>query len=474
MKKGMYIQGEWVTEAEKTFDVKNPATEEIVATLPYGGEKETTRAIDAASEAFIDWQETTAYERAELLKEWHTLLIEDKENLAQLMTREMGKPIKESRGEVVYGADYVEWYAEEAKRLYGTTIPAKSRNKRMIARKKPVGVVAAITPWNFPMAMLTRKIAPALAAGCTVVMKPASASPLTAMRLVELAEEAGFPKGVINLVVGSSKEIGDTIMKDERVRKVTFTGSTAVGKELIRQSADNVKKVSMELGGHAPFIVCEDADIEKAVEGVMASKFRNAGQTCVCANRIYVQKNIYTKFAERLAEKTSELTVGDGLDESCDIGPLINESGLEKVTEHVKDARSKGAKVLTGGKRLERKGTFYEPTILADITEDMLIMHEETFGPIAPLQSFDTKEEAVALANSTPFGLAAYIFTESMATGTYLIDHLDFGIVGWNDGGPSAAQAPFGGVKESGLGREGGHEGIESYLDTQYISIGHL
>ncbi len=474
MKEAMYINGQWVRESKKAFDIQNPATGELVGTMPYGGAKETTAAIDAAHEAFQTWRETTAYERAHYLQNLYQLLIEDKENLARTMTKEMGKPLKESRGEVEYGADYVQWYAEEAKRLYGMTIPSQSTSKRLIARKKPVGVVAAITPWNFPLAMLTRKIAPALAAGCTVVMKPASASPFTAVRLTELIEQAGFPKGVVNLVTGSSKEISETIMQDARVRKVTFTGSTAVGKTLIRQSADNVKKVSMELGGHAPFIICNDADLDQAVDSVIASKFRNAGQTCVCANRIYVQSNIYTKFASKLAEKTRSLKVGNGMDETCEIGPLINESGLEKVEKQVNDATDKGAKILTGGSRLDSKGTFYAPTILTDVTEDMVIMEEETFGPVAPLQSFETIEEAVRLANDTPFGLAAYIYTDNMKDGTYLIDHLDFGIVGWNDGGPSAAQAPFGGVKESGLGREGGQEGIEGYLDTQYVSIGNL
>src|SRR5699024_9891478 len=375
------------------------------------------------------------------------------------------------QGEVVYGASFVEWYAEEAKRVYGETIPSHAANKRLQVWKKPVGVVAAITPWNFPLAMITRKIAPALAAGCTVIIKPSKESPITAVKFMELAEQAGFPEGVINLVTGSSTEIVGEMMDNEKVRKITFTGSTEVGKLLIEQSAKQVKRLSLELGGHAPFIVLDDANLDKAVEGVLASKFRNGGQTCVCANRIYVQSGIYEQFIDKFAEKVRLLSVGNGL-EDIDIGPLINEDGLKKVKHHVEDAVQKGASVVTGGNRIEGKGTFYEPTVLRDIDPSMVIMQEETFGPVAPIQKIESNEEAAELANSTEYGLAAYLFTENVSRGTKLIEQLDFGIVGWNDGVPSAAQAPFGGMKESGIGREGGHEGMDAFIETQYVSIG--
>lgn len=391
--------------------------------------------------------------------------------MAKMMTLEMGKPFKESQGEVVYGASFVEWYAEEAKRVYGETIPSHAANKRLQVWKKPVGVVAAITPWNFPLAMITRKIAPALAAGCTVIIKPSKESPITAVKFMELAEQAGFPEGVINLVTGSSTEIVGEMMDNEKVRKITFTGSTEVGKLLIEQSAKQVKRLSLELGGHAPFIVLDDANLDKAVEGVLASKFRNGGQTCVCANRIYVQSGIYEQFIDKFAEKVRLLSVGNGL-EDIDIGPLINEDGLKKVKHHVEDAVQKGASVVTGGNRIEGKGTFYEPTVLRDIDPSMVIMQEETFGPVAPIQKIESNEEAAELANSTEYGLAAYLFTENVSRGTKLIEQLDFGIVGWNDGVPSAAQAPFGGMKESGIGREGGHEGMDAFIETQYVSIG--
>ncbi len=468
----MYINGIFTGKDLDQIEVMNPANQEIIGTVPYGGEKEAKEAIDVAYQAFQTWKKTSAYERAGLLKQLHRLILRDKETLAQTMTKEMGKPIVEARGEVDYAASYVEWYAEEAKRIYGETIPALTADKRMQVWKKPVGVVGAITPWNFPLAMITRKMAPALAAGCTVLIKPSRESPFTAIHLMKLVHEAGFPKGVVNLVTGASSAIVGEMMRDSRVRKVSFTGSTAIGKQLIKQSAETVTKLSLELGGHAPFIIFDDANLDKAVEAVIASKFRNAGQTCVCANRLYVQRSIYDRFVERFAEKVGQMRIGDGLEESTEIGPLINEAGLEKVEAQVKDAVKKGAKIVTGGERLERTGLFFAPTVLRDVDPDMEIMQEETFGPVAPVQVFDEDEEAVELANSTPFGLAAYVFTENLSRGIQAIEALDFGIVGWNDGLPSAAQAPFGGMKESGYGREGGREGIEAYLETQYISIG--
>ncbi|MBE1554032.1 NAD-dependent succinate-semialdehyde dehydrogenase [Sporosarcina limicola] len=469
----MYINGEWVGQDLDKLEVVNPANGQIVGTVPIGGEAEAHEAINAAYIAFQTWSQTTAYERAGYLKRLHQLIVENLEELAQVMTSEMGKPINESRGEVAYAATFIEWYAEEAKRVYGETVPSHTREKRMQVWKKPVGVVAAITPWNFPAAMLTRKMGPALAAGCTIVIKPSGESPISAVKLVELCEKAGFPKGVVNLVTGSSSQIGKAIMENDKVRKITFTGSTEVGKVLIRQSADQVKRLSLELGGHAPIVILDDADVEVAVKGVMASKFRNAGQTCVCANRIYVQSGIHDVFLEKFAEAAKKLKVGDGISEDIDIGPLINRSSVDKVSRHVEDALSKGASLLAGGKALtDEGGTFYEPTVLGGVNPSMIIMQEETFGPVAPVQKFETVEEAIQLANDTPYGLAAYVFTQSVAKGTLLIEQLNFGIIGWNDGTPSAAQVPFGGMKESGMGKEGGHEGMDAFLESQYVAIG--
>ncbi|HLR04008.1 MAG TPA: NAD-dependent succinate-semialdehyde dehydrogenase [Virgibacillus sp.] len=469
----MNINGEWVGQDLNTMDVINPATNENIGTVPVGGEKETNQAIDAAHKAFASWSKETAYVRSGMLKRLNELMLENTEELAQIMTLEMGKPINESRGEVKYAASFIEWFAEEAKRMYGDTIPAHVPGKRLQVWKKPVGVVAAITPWNFPAAMLTRKMGPALAAGCTFVMKPASDSPITAVKLMELCEEAGFPKGVINLVTGSSSAFGKAIMANEKVRKITFTGSTAVGKQLIKQSADQVKRLSLELGGHAPTIVLDDADVDVAVKGVMASKFRNAGQTCICANRIYVQEGVYDAFMEKFAAEVQKLKVGDGTDESVEIGPLINQQGLDKVINHVEDAVKKGATIVTGGKPMsDQEGVFYTPTVVGDVDSTMLMMQEETFGPVAPIQRVKTEDEAIKLANDTPYGLAAYVFTENNARGMQVIEQMDYGIVGWNDGAPSAAQVPFGGMKESGIGREGGKEGIDEFLESQYVSIG--
>lgn len=469
----MYINGEWNGEQLELLTIKNPANGQSIGTVPIGGELETTEAINAAHEAFQSWSKITAYERAGYLKKFHQLMIDNQEELAQIMTLEMGKPINESRGEVNYAATFIEWFAEEGKRIYGETIPSHASSKRLQVWKKPVGVVAAITPWNFPAAMLTRKMGPALAAGCTVVIKPSSDSPITAIKLMELCEKAGFPKGVVNLVTGSSSKIGKTIMDNAKVRKITFTGSTEVGKVLIRQSADQVKRLSLELGGHAPLIVLDDANVDVAVKGVMASKFRNAGQTCICANRIYVQSGIYDAFVEKFSQAVSKLKVGDGKDEKVDVGPLINQNGLDKVKHHVQDAVSKGASVVVGGEALASDGgVFYLPTVVKDVDPSMVMMREETFGPVAPIQKVETEEEAIRLADDTTYGLAAYVFTENVARGTRMIEQLNFGIVGWNDGAPSAAQVPFGGMKESGIGREGGHEGIEAFVESQYVSIG--
>ncbi|HLR11498.1 MAG TPA: NAD-dependent succinate-semialdehyde dehydrogenase [Sporosarcina sp.] len=469
----MYVNGQWMGESLKPLDVYNPANGEVVGTVPYGGKEEAEAAIEAADVAFQTWSKTTAYERATYLQNLHRLLIEHQEELAAIMTLEMGKPIQESRGEVLYAASYIEWYAEEGKRIYGETIPTHLANKRLQVWKKPVGVVAAITPWNFPLAMLTRKLAPALAAGCTFIMKPSGESPITAVKLAELCEKAGIPQGVVNLVTGASSAIGDAFMSNQKVRKMTFTGSTAVGKQLIEQSADQVKRLSLELGGHAPLIVLEDADLDLAVKGAIASKFRNAGQTCVCANRLYVQSTVYEAFVEKFSAAVKALKVGNGLTEDSQIGPLINQKAVEKVAKHVDNAIEHGATAVVGGEQLTSyDGTFYAPTVLRDVQSNMLVMNEETFGPIAPIQSFETIEEVIQLANDTPYGLAAYVFTESVGKGTRLIEQLDYGIVGWNDGAPSAAQAPFGGMKESGIGREGGKEGIEGFLETQYVSIG--
>ncbi len=467
-----YINGEWVGENLEELNVVNPANGQIVGSVPIGGEEEANEAIDAAYEAFQSWSQTTAYERAIYLKKLYELMLEHRDELAQIMTMEMGKPINESIGEVTSAAAFLEWFAEEGKRVYGEILPTHTTSKRLQVWKKPVGVVAAITPWNFPAAMLARKMGPALAAGCTIVIKPSSESPLTAIKMIALCEKAGFPKGVINLVTGSSSKIGKAIMENEKIRKVTFTGSTEVGKILIEQSAHQVKRLSLELGGHAPLIVLNDANVDLAVKGAVASAFRNAGQTCVCANRIYVQSGIHDEFVEKFSEVVSQLKVGNGADATVDIGPLINRSSLDKVAHHVEDALSKGATLTTGGKLIAQDGgTFYAPTVISNVNPSMVIMKEETFGPVAPIQKVETVEEAIALANDTPYGLAAYVFTESVSIGTRLIEQLNFGIVGWNDGTPSAVQAPFGGMKESGVGREGGREGIEAFLESQYVSI---
>ncbi|AXH99271.1 NAD-dependent succinate-semialdehyde dehydrogenase [Sporosarcina sp. PTS2304] len=466
----MIINGQWVGSDLPTIDVINPATGETIATVPKGGAGEAAQAVDAASEALAEWSCRSAYERSALLMKWHALIEQHEDRLAKTMTTEQGKPFAEALGEMRYANGFISWYAEEGKRVYGETIPASQSTKRLFVHKQPVGIVAAITPWNFPAAMITRKVGPALAAGCTVVLKPASQTPLTAIRLVELAIEAGIPNGVINVVTGSASEISREWQADERVRKLTFTGSTEVGKELMKGAADTMKKISLELGGHAPAIVMADADLDKAVEGVMAAKFRNAGQTCVCANRIYVHHSIAEEFTKRISEQAKALKVGNGLEEDVKIGPLIDESAVGKVEEHVSDAVAKGAIVLTGGEALE--GLFYAPTVLKDVTDDMLCMKDETFGPVLPVTQFETTEEVIGRANDTIYGLAAYVFTENITQGIQVCEALDYGIVGLNDGLPSAPQAPFGGFKHSGLGREGGHQGMDEYLEVKYISLG--
>lgn len=457
--------------------VKNPATGGIVKEVRINTEEEINQAIKEGHDSFKKWSKVNAHERSRVLSNWSRIIQEHKEEIAEIMTLENGKPLAESRGEVDYATSYIDWYAEEAKRLYGRTVPASSETKRIIVSKQPIGLVAAITPWNFPAAMMTRKAAPALAAGCPFIVKPAVETPLTTMRLVELAHEAGIPTDVIQYVNGSGSVVGRIFTKSEYIRKITFTGSTPIGKQLIKESADTVKHVTMELGGHAPLIVAEDADIDFAVKQTIATKFRNAGQTCVCANRLIVHENIAEAFSKKLAEEASKLKVGNGLDKDTQVGPIINEKGYNKIVEQINDAVSKGAEVLAGNQfnaDKEQGYFFIHPTVLGNVTPDMIIMQEETFGPVAPIITFNTLEEAVEIANSTPYGLAAYFFTNNYKTGTYLHDHLDYGIIGWNDGAPSGAHIPFGGMKESGLGREGGIEGIEPYLETKYLSIGNL
>ena len=468
----MYIAGEWIDTEEK-IDVFNPATQELVGTVPDGGEQEAQRAVEAAYEAGKAWAKRTAAERSALLLEWARLINEHTDELAETLTTEQGKPLAEAKGEIAYANSFITWFAEEGKRIYGETIPATHPNKRIFVHKQPVGVVAAITPWNFPAAMITRKVGPALAAGCTVVLKPSEETPFTALKLAELAERAGIPAGVLNVVTGDAKRITEVWQKDERVRKLTFTGSTEVGKLLMRGAADTVKKISLELGGHAPFIVTNHADIDKAVEGAIASKFRNAGQTCVCANRILVQSGIYEEFTKRYAEQASRLKIGYGLEEGVEIGPLINQEAIDKAMAHIRDAEEKGAEIVIGGEILSgQKGHYMTPTVISGATDDMLCMQEETFGPIAPITSFDEVEEAVERANNTPFGLAAYVYSDKISEAIYIAENLEYGIVGVNDGLPSVAQAPFGGFKQSGLGREGSHHGIDEFLEVKYISLG--
>ena len=468
-----YIDGAWVDADDRsTIEVRDPANNERIGTVPKMGAAETRRAIEAADRAFQSWRHTTAKERAGLLRRWFDLMMENQEDLAILMTREQGKPLTELRGEIAYGAAFVEWFAEEAKRVYGDMIPAPASSRRIMVFKQPVGVCAAITPWNFPNAMITRKCAPALAAGCTVVAKPASFTPYSALAIAELAERAGIPKGVFNVVTGDARTVGGELTGNDVVRKLSFTGSTEVGKILLKQCADTVKKVSMELGGHAPLIIFDDADIEAAVKGAIACKFRNSGQTCVCTNRIYVQEKIYDQFAARFTEAVKALKVGVGLESGVEQGPLIEPAAVDKVERHVEDARGKGAKVLTGGKRHALGGQFYEPTVLSECTEDMVITREETFGPVAPLYKFKDEAEVIRLANKTEYGLASYFFARDVGRVFRVAEALEAGIVSINEGIFSTEVAPFGGYKHSGIGREGSKYGIDEYLEIKYVNLG--
>ncbi|HEY5754852.1 MAG TPA: NADP-dependent succinate-semialdehyde dehydrogenase [Steroidobacter sp.] len=470
-----FVGGRWVDAASgEVKQVLNPANGQLIGTVPNCGAKEAREAIEAADKALADWRSRTAKVRAQLLRKWFDLIMANQEDLAVLMTVEQGKPLVESRGEIAYAASFIEWFAEEGKRIYGDVIPGHGQDKRIVVIKQPIGVCAAITPWNFPTAMITRKVGPALAAGCTMVIKPSELTPYSALALCVLAEKAGLPAGIISVIPGDPKPIGGEFTSNPLVRKLTFTGSTPVGKLLMSQCAGTVKKVSLELGGNAPFIVFDDADLEPAVNGAIASKYRNAGQTCVCANRIYVQSGIYDRFAARLAEKVSAMKVGNGLDQGTVIGPLIEDKAIAKVEEHVRDAVSKGAKVLVGGKRVEGGGHFYVPTVLTDIKADMLVLREETFGPVAPLMKFETEEEVIRLANSTEFGLASYFYTRDSARVWRVAEALESGIVGINEGIISTEVAPFGGVKESGIGREGSKYGIEDYLEIKYLCIGGI
>ncbi|HJP54673.1 MAG: NAD-dependent succinate-semialdehyde dehydrogenase [Rhodospirillales bacterium] len=470
-----YIDGAWVdADGGETIEVTNPADVSVLGRVPRMAAAETRRAIEAAAAAWEPWRAKTAKERARALRQWHDLMIANSADLAVLMTAEQGKPLAESKGEILYAAAFVEWFAEEGKRIYGETIPSHGPDKRIVVLKEPVGVVAAITPWNFPSAMITRKCAPALAAGCPVVIKPASATPFSALALAELAERAAIPKGVINVVTGPAAAIGGELTANPTVRKLSFTGSTETGKLLMEQCSSTVKKVSLELGGNAPFIVFGDADLEAAARGAMASKYRNTGQTCVCANRILVDDRVYDEFAARLAQAVSALKVGDGLKGETEQGPLINMAAVEKVERHIADALGKGARLVAGGKRHELGGTFFEPTILADVTPDMAVAREEIFGPVAPLFRFTGEAAAVAMANDTEYGLAAYFYSRDIGRAWRVAEALEYGIVGINEGLISTEAAPFGGMKESGIGREGSRHGIDEFVEIKYLCIGGL
>src|ERR1700758_436565 len=470
-----YVNGKWVQAAGGgTVAVDNPATGEIIGKVPKLSGAETRHAIEAANEAFKSWSARTAKERANVLRKWFDLMMENQEDLARLMTLEQGKPLTESRGEVAYAAAFLEWFGEEAKRVYGDTIPGHQADKRIVVIKQPIGVVACITPWNFPLAMITRKAGPAIGAGCTVVLKPAGQTPYSALALAELAERAGVPKGVFNVITGSAKEIGGELTSNPIVRKLSFTGSTEVGKVLMAQCAGTIKKLSLELGGNAPFIVFEDADLDAAVEGAIASKYRNTGQTCVCTNRVLVQDSVYDTFAEKLVAAVKKLKPAPGLEAGASQGPLIDNAAVEKVESHIKDAVSKGAKVIAGGQRHALGGRFFEPTILVNATTQMAVAREETFGPVAPLFRFKTEAEAIALANDTEFGLAAYFYGRDLARVWRVAEALEYGIVGINTGIISTEVAPFGGVKESGLGREGSKYGIEEFLEIKYLCMGGI
>ena len=475
LKQLCYINGQWIAaDSGHTINVTNPATGDVIGTIPKMGTHETHLAINAANDAWPAWRAKTAKERAVILRRWFDLMMENQEDLAVIMTAEQGKPLAESRGEIAYAASFIEWFAEEGKRIYGDTIPAHARDKRIIVIKEPIGVCAAITPWNFPAAMITRKAGPALAAGCVMVVKPATATPYSALALAELGERAGLPAGVFSVITGSSAEIGTEMTSNPIIRKLTFTGSTEVGKQLTAQCAGTMKKVSMELGGNAPFIVFDDADLDAAVDGAIASKYRNAGQTCVCTNRLLVQEGVYDLFAEKLATAVAKMLVGNGLDVDVQQGPLIDEASVLKVEEHINDAVNKGARIALGGKRHALGGTFFQPTILCDVTPQMLVAREETFGPVAPLFKFSTDEEAIQMANDTEFGLASYFYTRDIGRVWRVAEALEYGMVGINTGLISTEIAPFGGVKESGIGREGSKYGIEEFVEVKYLCMGGI
>lgn len=471
-----FVNGQWIrAENGATIDVRNPATGELVSAVASLGTAEIRAAVEAAAAAYPKWRALTAKERSRVLRRWYDLIVENREDLAVIMTTEQGKPLAESGNEILYAASYVEWFAEEGKRVYGDTIPMGQPGKRIVVLKEPVGVCAAITPWNFPSAMITRKVAPALAAGCTIVVKPAAQTPFSALALAVLAERAGIPPGVLNVVCGPAREIGEELTSNPLVRKLSFTGSTGVGKTLMRACAATMKKISLELGGHAPFIVFDDAGLDEAVEGAIASKYRNSGQTCVCANRFIVQRGVYREFADKLvAAVQAQLKVGNGFVEGVNQGPLIDINAVLKVEQQIADALAKGARLACGGKRLGGKGFFFEPTILLDVTPDMIISREETFGPVAPLYVFDAEEEAVAMANDSPYGLASYFYSNSVGRVWRVAEALEYGMVGINTGIMSAESAPFGGMKESGVGREGSKYGIEEYLEIKYLCLGGL
>ncbi len=474
LKTAAYINGAWIN-GEGTFDVHDPATGKTIASVANLTQQAASAAIDAANKAWPLWRDKTAKERAAILMEWYRLQMLHADDLARIMTAEQGKPLAEAKGEVAYGASFVEWFAEEGRRIYGETIPSTDQNRRLLVLKQPIGVCAAITPWNFPIAMITRKVAPALAAGCTVVIKPAEQTPLSALALAELAHRAGMPPGVLNVLTADSQrsiEIGKLLCSSDTVRHLSFTGSTEVGRILAAQCAPTIKKISLELGGNAPFIVFDDADIDSAVEGAMISKYRNAGQTCVCANRFYVQESVYEKFVEKFAAKAKAIRVGNGFEPGVQQGPMIDEQALEKIELHVSDALSKGAKLVTGGQREGERA--YQPTVLSHVTSEMRCAREETFGPVAPVFSFKTEEEAIALANNTEFGLASYFYSRDIGRIFRVGEALEYGMVGINTGLISTAEAPFGGVKQSGLGREGSHHGIEDYVEMKYLCLGDI
>jgi succinate-semialdehyde dehydrogenase/glutarate-semialdehyde dehydrogenase len=466
-----FLAGRWV-EGGKTFPVVNPATGETIANVADLGAEDVAAAIDSAYEAQKEWAARTAKDRCAILLRWQALMLENSEDLAKILTAEMGKPLAEARGEIAYGASFVQWFAEEARRIYGDVIPGHQPDKRVIVLKQPIGVVGSITPWNFPNAMIARKVGPALAAGCAFVGRPAEKTPLSALAMAVLGERAGIPAGVLSLVPGvAASAMGQELCSNPKVRKLTFTGSTEVGRILMRQCAHDIKKLSLELGGNAPFLVFDDADLDRAVEGALIAKYRNSGQTCVCANRIYVQRPVLAAFAEKLAAATARLKVGDGMEDGVNIGPLIDAEGLAKVEEHVEDALTKGARIVTGGRRSDKGGTFFEPTVLVDVKQGMKILEEETFGPVAPLIAFDTDEEAIAMANDTEFGLASYFYARDISRIFKVAEALEYGMVGINTGLISTAEVPFGGIKSSGLGREGSKYGIDDFLEIKYLCL---